>query len=93
MIPTIHARSILRLAERMAVRYYGGTTDNSFHRWIEVPGAGDDEVRIQGQINVDDPCKPIGTIVSACTSFQMPVGKNIIFDFLHNEASRDLVMY
>ncbi|KAF9626355.1 hypothetical protein IFM89_032409 [Coptis chinensis] len=82
-------RSMLKLAERMVISFCSGVSASTAHTWTTLSGTGDDDVRVMTRKSVDDPGRPPGIVLSAATSFWLPVSPKTLFDFLRNENSRN----
>lgn len=82
-------KSMLKLAERMMLSFYTGFGVSTAQRWTTLSGSGfDDDVIMLTRRNIDDPGSPPGTILSAATSYWIPVPPKIVFDFLRDVNSR-----
>ncbi|GAB2298839.1 Homeobox-leucine zipper protein MERISTEM L1 [Dionaea muscipula] len=81
-------KSMLKLAERMVMSFCSGVGASTAHTWTTVSGSGADDVRVMTRKSMDDPGRPPGIVLSAATSFWMPVSPNRVFDFLRDENSR-----
>ncbi|PON57028.1 Octamer-binding transcription factor [Parasponia andersonii] len=81
-------KSMLKLAERMVISYFDGVSASTTHTWTTLSGTGADDVRVMTRKSVDDPGSPSGVVLSAATSFWLPVPPKIVFDFLRDENSR-----
>ncbi|KAF7805806.1 homeobox-leucine zipper protein HDG2 isoform X1 [Senna tora] len=82
-------RSMLKLAERMVISFCGGVSASTAHTWTTLSGTGADDVRVMTRKSVDDPGRPPGIVLSAATSFWLPVPPKRVFDFLRDENSRN----
>lgn len=82
-------RSMLKLAERMVISFCSGVSASTAHTWTTLSGTGDDDVRVMTRKSIDDPGRPPGIVLSAATSFWLPVSPKTLFDFLRNESSRN----
>ncbi|KAG6423534.1 hypothetical protein SASPL_113933 [Salvia splendens] len=82
-------KSMLKLAERMVMSFCTGVGASTAHTWTMLSGSGADDVRVMSRKSMDDPGRPPGIVLSAATSFWLPVPPNQIFDFLRNENSRN----
>ncbi|PIA50686.1 hypothetical protein AQUCO_01200126v1 [Aquilegia coerulea] len=82
-------RSMLKLAERMVISFCSGVSASTAHTWTTLSGTGDDDVRVMTRKSIDDPGRPPGIVLSAATSFWLPVSPKTLFDFLRNENSRN----
>ncbi|XP_040944554.1 homeobox-leucine zipper protein HDG2 isoform X2 [Gossypium hirsutum] len=81
-------KSMLKLAERMVISFCGGVSASTAHTWTTLSGTGADDVRVMTRKSVDDPGRPPGIVLSAATSFWLPVSPKRVFDFLRDEHSR-----
>lgn len=84
-------KSMLKLAERMAISFCAGVSASTAHTWTTLSGTGADDVRVMTRKSIDDPGRPPGIVLSAATSFWLPVLPNRVFDFLRDESSRSEV--
>ncbi|XP_074345306.1 homeobox-leucine zipper protein PROTODERMAL FACTOR 2-like [Apium graveolens] len=81
-------KSMLKLAERMVLSFCTGVGASTAHTWTTISGSGDNDVRVMTRKSVDDPGRPPGIVLSAATSFWIPVPPKRVFDFLRDENSR-----
>ncbi|XP_054816207.1 homeobox-leucine zipper protein HDG2-like isoform X5 [Prosopis cineraria] len=81
-------KSMLKLAERMVMSFCAGVGASTAHTWTTLSGTGADDVRVMTRKSVDDPGRPPGIVLSAATSFWLPVPPIRVFDFLRDENSR-----
>ncbi|KAL0542903.1 hypothetical protein IC582_017984 [Cucumis melo] len=89
VISSIEGRkSMLKLAERMVTSFCAGVGASSVHAWTALPAAAGDEVRVVTRKSTDEPGRPPGVVLSAATSFWIPVSPKVVFDFLRKEKSR-----
>lgn len=84
-------KSMLKLAERMVMSFCGGVSASTTHTWTTLSGTGADDVRVMTRKSVDDPGRPPGIVLSAATSFWLPIPPNRVFHFLRDENSRNEV--
>ncbi|CAA3013948.1 homeobox-leucine zipper protein MERISTEM L1-like [Olea europaea var. sylvestris] len=82
-------KSMLKLAERMVMSFCTGVGASTAHTWTTMSGSGADDVRVMTRKSVDDPGRPPGIVLSAATSFWLPVPPKRVFDFLRDENSRN----
>ncbi|KAK0578942.1 hypothetical protein LWI29_018764 [Acer saccharum] len=82
-------KSMLKLAERMVTSFCTGVGASSAHAWTTLSATGSDDVRVMTRKSMDDPGRPPGIVLSAATSFWIPVPPNRVFDFLRDENSRN----
>ncbi|CAH9082336.1 unnamed protein product [Cuscuta europaea] len=81
-------KSMLKLAERMVMSFCAGVGASTAHTWTTLSGSGADDVRVMTRKSIDDPGRPPGIVLSAATSFWLPVPPKRVFDFLRDENSR-----
>jgi homeobox-leucine zipper protein len=82
---------MLKLAERMVISFCAGVSASTTHTWTTLSGTGADDVRVMTRKSIDDPGRPPGIVLSAATSFWLPVSPKRVFDFLRDENSRSEV--
>ncbi|TXG47086.1 hypothetical protein EZV62_026380 [Acer yangbiense] len=82
-------KSMLKLAERMVTSFCTGVGASSAHAWTTLSATDSDDVRVMTRKSMDDPGRPPGIVLSAATSFWIPVPPNRVFDFLRDENSRN----
>ncbi|XP_077243538.1 homeodomain GLABROUS 2 isoform X2 [Tasmannia lanceolata] len=82
-------RSMLKLAERMVISFCAGVSASTAHTWTTLSGSGAEDVRVMTRKSIDDPGRPPGIVLSAATSFWIPVPPKRVFDFLRDENSRN----
>ena len=85
-------RSLLKLSERMVTSFCGGVSASNAHTWTTLSGSGADDVRVMTRKSVDDPGRPPGIVLSAATSFWLPVPPKRVFEFFRDEHSRNEVL-
>jgi len=83
---------MLKLAERMVISFCAGVSASTAHTWTTLSGTGADDVRVMTRKSVDDPGRPPGIVLSAATSFWLPVSPKRVFEFLRDENSRSEVI-
>ncbi|XP_010555655.1 PREDICTED: homeobox-leucine zipper protein HDG7-like isoform X2 [Tarenaya hassleriana] len=83
-------KSILKLAQRMAVNFYAGISRSSVRKWdkLLVANVGED-MRIRTRKNLIDPGEPSGIVLSAATSVWLPLDPWRLFDFLRDPKCRN----
>ncbi|XP_010267735.1 PREDICTED: homeobox-leucine zipper protein HDG2-like isoform X2 [Nelumbo nucifera] len=81
-------KSMLKLAERMVISFCSGVSASTSHTWTTLSGSGAEDVRVMTRKSIDDPGRPPGIVLSAATSFWLPVPPKRVFDFLRDENSR-----
>ncbi|XP_058092975.1 homeobox-leucine zipper protein ROC2-like isoform X2 [Magnolia sinica] len=82
-------KSMLKLAERMVISFCAGVSASTAHTWTTLSGSGAEDVRVMTRKSIDDPGRPPGIVLSAATSFWLPVPPKRVFDFLRDENSRN----
>lgn len=82
---------MLKLAERMVMSFCTGVGASTAHAWTTLSATGSDDVRVMTRKSMDDPGRPPGIVLSAATSFWLPVPPKRVFDFLRDENSRSEV--
>ncbi|GAB4859453.1 Homeobox-leucine zipper protein roc2 [Ancistrocladus abbreviatus] len=82
-------KSMLKLAERMMISFCAGVSASTAQTWTTLSGNGADDVRLMTRKSIDDPGRPPGIVLSASTSFWLPVPPKRVFDFLRDENTRD----
>ncbi|KAE8724581.1 Homeobox-leucine zipper protein MERISTEM L1 [Hibiscus syriacus] len=78
---------MLKLADRMVISFCAGVSASTAHTWTTIRTGAD--VRVMTRKSVDDPGRPPGIVLSAATSFWLPVSPKRVFDFLRDENSRN----
>ncbi|XP_019186546.1 PREDICTED: homeobox-leucine zipper protein MERISTEM L1-like [Ipomoea nil] len=81
-------KSILKLAERMVMSFCAGVGASTSQTWTTLSGSGADDVRVMTRKSIDDPGTPPGIVLSAATSFFLPLPPKTVFDFLRDQNSR-----
>ena len=71
--------------------FCAGVGASTAYTWTTLLGSGADDVRVITRKSMDDPGRPPGIVLSAATSFWMPVSPKRVFDFLRDENSRSEV--
>ncbi|KAL3850851.1 hypothetical protein ACJIZ3_012733 [Penstemon smallii] len=82
-------KSMLKLAERMVTSFFNGVGASTAHTWTTLTGNGGDDVRIMCRKSINDPGRPPGIVISAATSFWLPVPPKRIFDYFRNVPQRN----
>lgn len=82
---------MLKLAERMVLSFCSGVGALTAHTWTTLSGSGADDVRVMTRKSMDDPGRPAGIVLSAATSFWLPIPPRQVFNFLRDENSRSEV--
>ncbi|KAF2304634.1 hypothetical protein GH714_037194 [Hevea brasiliensis] len=81
-------KSMLKLAERMVMSFCSGVGASTAHAWTTLSPTGSDDVRVMTRKSMDDPGRPPGIVLSAATSFWIPVPPKRVFAFLSDENHR-----
>ncbi|KAK4344166.1 hypothetical protein RND71_037260 [Anisodus tanguticus] len=83
-------KSMLKLAERMVNSFSSGVSATAGNQWTTLSsGNGTDEnVRVMTRKSVDDPGRPPGIVLSAATSFWLPISPTTVFNYLRDENMR-----
>ncbi|KAJ4840774.1 Homeobox-leucine zipper protein PROTODERMAL FACTOR 2 [Turnera subulata] len=81
-------KSMLKLAERMVMSFCTGVGASTAHAWTTLSATGSDDVRVMTRKSMDDPGRPPGIVLSAATSFWIPVASKRVFNFLRDENHR-----
>ncbi|KAF5804152.1 putative transcription factor & lipid binding HD-SAD family [Helianthus annuus] len=81
-------KSMMKLAERMVLSFCSGVGASTAHTWTALSGSGPDDVRVMTRKSMDDPGRPPGIVLSAATSFWLPIPPKQVFEFLRDENSR-----
>ncbi|KAJ4838570.1 Homeobox-leucine zipper protein hdg11 [Turnera subulata] len=80
-------RSMMKLAQRMVNSFCTSISTSSGHRWSTVTGLNEIGVRVSIQKSTD-PGQPQGVVLSAATTFGLPVSPQNVFNFFKDERSR-----
>ncbi|KAJ0239464.1 Homeobox-leucine zipper protein MERISTEM L1 [Hirschfeldia incana] len=81
-------KSMMKLSERMVMSFCSGVGASTAHAWTALATTGSDDVRVMTRKSMNDPRRPPGIVLSAATSFWIPVAPKRVFDFLRDENSR-----
>ncbi|KAE8670586.1 Homeobox-leucine zipper protein MERISTEM L1 [Hibiscus syriacus] len=81
-------RTMLKLAERMVISFCTGVGALTAHTWTTLSTTDSNDVRVMTRKSMDDPGRPPGIVLSAATSFWIPVPPKRAFGFLRDERSR-----
>ncbi|XP_076923041.1 homeobox-leucine zipper protein PROTODERMAL FACTOR 2-like isoform X2 [Bidens hawaiensis] len=81
-------RSMLKLAARMVLSFCSGVAASTTNTWTSLTSSESDDVQVMSRMSMDDPGKPPGMVLSAATSFRLPVPPNQVFEFLRSEHHR-----
>ena len=91
-VPTSAGRkSTLKLAHRMVSSFCKAIGASSFNTWTKISTKNGDDVRISSRRNLRDQREPLGSILSAVSSFWMPIPAAVLFDFLRDDARKSQV--
>ncbi|KZV55179.1 hypothetical protein F511_12766 [Dorcoceras hygrometricum] len=82
-------KGMLKLAERMVMSFCTGVGASTAHTWTTLSGSGADDVRVMTRKSMDDPGRPPGIVLSAATSFWLPLPPKRVFNFLRDENTRN----
>ncbi|RZC31642.1 homeobox-leucine zipper protein MERISTEM L1-like isoform X2 [Glycine soja] len=82
-------KSMMKLAERMVMSYCTGVGASTAHAWTTLSATGCDDVRVMTRKSTDEPGRPPGIVLSAATSFWLPVPPKRVFHFLRDQNSRN----
>lgn len=82
---------MLKLVERMVRSFCVGVSASTTHIWTTLSGTGADDVCVMTQKNAHDPGRPQGIVLTAATSFRLPVPPTRVFKFLCDKNSRNQV--
>ena len=80
-------KNILKLAERMVVRFFASVSGSISHGWAVVSGMDIGDVKIISRKNIDDHGKSSGIVLGASTSFCLTVNPKKAYDILRDDAS------
>ncbi|XP_061956765.1 homeobox-leucine zipper protein HDG11-like [Populus nigra] len=80
-------RSMMKLGQRMVSSFCSSTSTSNSHRWSTLSGLNDVGVRITLHKNTD-PGQPNGVVLSAATTFSLPVSPQNVFNFFKDEKTR-----
>lgn len=86
-------KSILKLAERMVMSFCTGVGASTAHAWTTLSATESADVRVMTRKSMDDPGRPPGIVLSAATSFRIPVAAKGVFSILRDENSRSEVEF
>ncbi|GAU31925.1 hypothetical protein TSUD_271100 [Trifolium subterraneum] len=82
-------KQLVSTGNAFGAKRWVATLDRQSHTWTTLSGTGSDDVRVMTRKSVDDPGRPPGIVLSAATSFWLPVPPKQVFDFLRDENSRN----
>ncbi|KAH8491999.1 hypothetical protein Peur_071970 [Populus x canadensis] len=80
-------RSMMKLGQRMVSSFCSSISTSNSHRWSTLSGLHDVGVRITLHKNTD-PGQPNGVVLSAATTFSLPVSPQNVFNFFKDEKTR-----
>ncbi|XP_060209578.1 homeobox-leucine zipper protein HDG2-like [Lycium barbarum] len=82
--------SMLKLAERMVNSFSSGVSSTAGSQWKTISEGieTDENVRVMTRKSINDPGRPPGIVLSAATSFWLPISPKTVFDFLRDENTR-----
>lgn len=82
---------MLKLAERMVISFSSTAGASTANVWTLLSPTMSNDVRVMTRKSTDDPGRPFGIVLSASTSFWLPITPNRVFEFLRDENSRSKV--
>ncbi|KAM0949143.1 putative transcription factor & lipid binding HD-SAD family [Dioscorea sansibarensis] len=80
-------RSMMKLAQRMVNNFCTSLSASNGHQWTSLSGLNEVGVRVSVHKSTD-PGQPNGVVLSAATSFWLPVPSDIVFSFFKDEHTR-----
>ncbi|KAK8657078.1 hypothetical protein V6N13_035335 [Hibiscus sabdariffa] len=80
-------RSMMKLAQRMVSTFCTSISTSNSHRWTTLSGLNEVGVRVTVHKS-SDPGQPNGIVLSAATTFWLPVSPQNVFSFFKDERSR-----
>ncbi|KAE8726567.1 Homeobox-leucine zipper protein MERISTEM L1 [Hibiscus syriacus] len=80
-------RSMMKLAQRMVTNFCTSISTSNSHRWTTVSGLNEVGVRVTVHKG-SDPGQPNGIVLSAATTFWLPVSPQNVFSFFKDERTR-----
>lgn len=84
-------RSMMKLAQRMMNNFCTSLSASNGHQWTSLSGLNEVGVRVSVHKSTD-PGQPNGVVLSAATSFWLPVPSDIVFSFFKDERTRSQVL-
>ncbi|KAF5734068.1 homeobox-leucine zipper protein HDG11-like [Tripterygium wilfordii] len=88
VIPSLDGkRSMMKLSQRMVSNFCACVSTSNSHRWTTLSGLNEGGVRVTLQKSTD-PGQPNGVVLSASTTFWLPVSPQNVFNFLKDERTR-----
>ncbi|XWS37519.1 hypothetical protein CRYUN_Cryun19dG0050200 [Craigia yunnanensis] len=80
-------RSMMKLAQRMVNNFCTSISTSNSHRWTTLSGLNEVGVRVTVHKS-SDPGQPNGVVLSAATTFWIPVTPQNVFNFFKDERTR-----
>ncbi|CAN1856312.1 Homeobox-leucine zipper protein HDG11 [Linum perenne] len=80
-------RSMMKLAQRMVSSFCSSISTSNSHQWTTLSGLNDVGVRVTLRKSTD-PGQPNGVVLSAATTFWLPVSPQNVFNFFKDEKTR-----
>ncbi|KAL4347679.1 hypothetical protein GQ457_17G026850 [Hibiscus cannabinus] len=80
-------RSMMKLAQRMVTSFCTSISTSNSHRWTTLSGLNEVGVRVTVHKS-SDPGQPNGIVLSAATTFWLPVSPQNVFSFFKDERTR-----
>ncbi|XVE57206.1 hypothetical protein DITRI_Ditri04bG0072900 [Diplodiscus trichospermus] len=80
-------RSMMKLAQRMVNNFCTSISTSNSHRWTTLSGLNEVGVRVTVHKS-SDPGQPNGVVLSAATTFWLPVTPQNVFNFFKDERTR-----
>ncbi|KAM7250931.1 hypothetical protein ACFE04_022814 [Oxalis oulophora] len=80
-------RSMMKLAQRMVNNFCTSISTSNSHRWTTLSGSNEVGVRVSVHKNTDSG-QPNGLVLSAATTFSLPISPQNIFNFFKDERTR-----
>ncbi|GMI99485.1 homeodomain GLABROUS 11, HOMEODOMAIN GLABROUS 11, ENHANCED DROUGHT TOLERANCE 1 [Hibiscus trionum] len=80
-------RSMMKLAQRMVSNFCTSISTSNSHRWTTLSGLNEVGVRVTVHKS-SDPGQPNGIVLSAATTFWLPVSPQNVFNFFKDERTR-----
>lgn len=77
----------MKLAQRMVNSFCASISTSSSHRWSTLSGLNEVGVRVTLHKSTD-PGQPNGVVLSAATTFWLPVSPQNVFNFFKDERTR-----
>lgn len=80
-------RSMMKLAQRMVNNFCTSISTSNSHRWTTLSGLNEVGIRVTVHKS-SDPGQPNGVVLSAATTFWLPVPPQNVFSFFQDERTR-----